>query len=171
MLKSVNPTQTKAWEKLTKHYEATSSTQMKDLFGQDERRFEKFSTQFNTILVDYSKNRITEETLSLLVELAEECDLKNGIKAMFDGDPINATEGRAVLHTALRNQSSTSVKVDGVDIMPDVRAALAKMKVFANKVTSGQWLGYTNKPIKYIVNIGIGGSDLGPVMVTEALKS
>jgi glucose-6-phosphate isomerase len=171
MLKSVNPTQTKAWEKLTKHYEATSSTQMKDLFGQDERRFEKFSTQFNTILVDYSKNRITEETLSLLVELAEECDLKNGIKAMFDGDPINATEGRAVLHTALRNQSSAPVKVDGVDIMPDVRAALAKMKVFANKVTSGQWLGYTNKPIKYIVNIGIGGSDLGPVMVTEALKS
>jgi glucose-6-phosphate isomerase len=171
MLKSINPTQTKAWEKLSKHYEATFSTQMKDLFGQDEMRFEKFSTQFNTILVDYSKNRITQETLSLLLALAEECDLKNGIKSMFDGDPINATEGRAVLHTALRNQSSSSVKVDGVDIMPDVRAALAKMKIFANKVTSGQWLGYTNKPVKYIVNIGIGGSDLGPVMVTEALKS
>jgi glucose-6-phosphate isomerase len=171
MLKSINPTQTKAWEKLTKHFEATSSIQMKDLFSQDEKRFEKFSTKFNTILVDYSKNRITQETLSLLIELAEECDLKNGIKAMFDGDPINATEGRAVLHTALRNQSASAVKVDGVDIMPDVRAALAKMKVFANKVTSGQWLGYTNKPVKYIVNIGIGGSDLGPVMVTEALKS
>ena len=128
MLKSINPTQTKSWEKLSKHYEATSSTQMKDLFARDEKRFEKFSTQFKTILVDYSKNRITQETLSLLLELAEECDLKNGIKAMFDGDPINATEGRAVLHTALRNQSSTPNNVDGVDIMPDVRAALAKMK-------------------------------------------
>jgi len=171
MLKSINPTQTKAWEKLAKHYEATSSTQMKALFAQDGKRFEKFSTQFKTILVDYSKNRITQETLALLFELAEECDLKNAIKAMFEGDSINATEGRAVLHTALRNQSDSPVKVDGVDIMPDVRSALSKMKVFADKVTSGSWLGYTNKPIKYIVNIGIGGSDLGPVMVTEALKS
>lgn len=171
MLKSINPTQTKAWEKLAKHYEATSSTQMKALFAQDGKRFEKFSTQFKTILVDYSKNRITQETLALLFELAEECDLKNAIKAMFEGDSINATEGRAVLHTALRNQSDSPVKVDGVDIMPDVRAALSKMKVFADKVTSGSWLGYTIKPIKYIVNIGIGGSDLGPVMVTEALKS
>uniref|UniRef100_UPI004048BFBE glucose-6-phosphate isomerase n=2 Tax=Roseivirga sp. TaxID=1964215 RepID=UPI004048BFBE len=171
MLKSINPTRTKAWEKLAKHYEATSSTQMKALFAQDEKRFEKFSTQFKTILVDYSKNRITQETLDLLFELAEECDLKNAIKAMFEGDSINATEGRAVLHTALRNRSDSPVKVDGVDIMPDVRSALSKMKVFADKVTSGSWLGYTNKPIKYIVNIGIGGSDLGPVMVTEALKS
>uniref|UniRef100_UPI0040478A34 glucose-6-phosphate isomerase n=1 Tax=Roseivirga sp. TaxID=1964215 RepID=UPI0040478A34 len=171
MLKSINPTLTKAWEKLAKHYEATSSTQMKALFAQDEKRFEKFSTQFKTILVDYSKNRITQETLDLLFELAEECDLKNAIKAMFEGDSINATEGRAVLHTALRNRSDSPVKVDGVDIMPDVRSALSKMKVFADKVTSGSWLGYTNKPIKYIVNIGIGGSDLGPVMVTEALKS
>ncbi|PIQ46999.1 MAG: glucose-6-phosphate isomerase [Cytophagales bacterium CG12_big_fil_rev_8_21_14_0_65_40_12] len=170
-MKSINPTQTKAWEKLAKHYEATSSTQMKALFAQDGKRFEKFSTQFKTILVDYSKNRITQETLALLFELAEECDLKNAIKAMFEGDSINATEGRAVLHTALRNQSDSPVKVDGVDIMPDVRSALSKMKVFADKVTSGSWLGYTNKPIKYIVNIGIGGSDLGPVMVTEALKS
>ncbi len=153
MLKSINPTRTKAWEKLAKHYEATSSTQMKALFAQDEKRFEKFSTQFKTILVDYSKNRITQETLDLLFELAEECDLKNAIKAMFEGDSINATEGRAVLHTALRNRSDSPVKVDGVDIMPDVRSALSKMKVFADKVTSGSWLGYTNKPIKYIVNI------------------
>jgi glucose-6-phosphate isomerase len=171
MLKSINPTQTKAWEKLNAHYKATSSTHMRSLFASDEKRFEKFHKQFGTILIDYSKNRIEERTLDLLVELAKECNLTGATKAMFGGDPINATENRAVLHTALRNRSNSPVFVDGVDIMPDVNSALAKMKVFSNKVTSGNWIGYTGKPIKYIVNIGIGGSDLGPVMITEALKS
>ncbi|MFT7268882.1 MAG: glucose-6-phosphate isomerase [Roseivirga sp.] len=171
MLKSINPTQTKAWEKLSTHYQSTSNTHLRTLFAEDDNRFEKFSKQFETILIDYSKNRIDEQTISLLMELANECNLQSSIDAMFSGASINASENRAVLHTALRNQSNLPVMVDGVDIMPDVNAALAKMKLFADKVTSGQWLGYTGKPIKHIINIGIGGSDLGPVMVTEALKS
>lgn len=170
MLKSINPTQTSSWRKLQAHFSEMHSVEMKKLFDSDEDRFEKFSTQFNGILVDYSKNVITEQTLELLNSLAEECELKNAIKSMFDGEQINATEGRAVLHTALRNKSDRSVFIDGKDVMPDVKAALAKMKIFADKVTSGNWLGYTGKPIRSIVNIGIGGSDLGPVMVTEALK-
>ncbi len=121
------------------------------------------------ILIDFSKNIITDETIGLLVSLAEECDLKEAIQSKLDGQPINATEGRSVLHTALRNKSDRPILVDGKDVMPDIKAALAKMKIFADKITSDKWLGYTGKPIKSIVNIGIGGSDLGPVMVTEAL--
>lgn len=171
MLDSINPTQTKAWEKLNKHYHANASIHMRELFAKDPMRFGKFSKKFNEILIDYSKNRINDQTMELLFELADECNLRSSIEAMFNGESINATESRSVLHIALRNQSNSPIKVDGLDIMPDVNAALEKMKAFANKVTSGTWLGYTNKPIKYIVNIGIGGSDLGPVMVTEALKS
>ncbi|MCL4146799.1 UNVERIFIED_CONTAM: hypothetical protein GTU68_002780 [Idotea baltica] len=148
-----------------------SAMHMRDLFSQNPGRFEEFSIRFNDILVDYSKNIITAETMANLQALASECGVKEAIEAMFSGDKINATEGRSVLHTALRNQSDKAVKVDGQDVMPDVRAALAKMKTFADKVTGATWLGYTGKPVKYIVNIGIGGSDLGPVMVTEALKS
>lgn len=169
MLKSINPTQTNSWQKLQTHFNAMSSVQMKQLFDADPERFDKFSAQFNAILIDFSKNIITDETIGLLVSLAEECDLKEAIQSKFDGQPINATEGRSVLHTALRNKSDRPILVDGKDVMPDVRAALAKMKIFADKITSGKWLGFTGKPIKSIVNIGIGGSDLGPVMVTEAL--
>lgn len=170
MLRAIDPTQTKEWQALTDHFNEMNTVHMKELFAQDANRFEKFSTQFNDILIDYSKNIITEETLQKLQALAESCGVVDSIQSMFNGDAINATEGRAVLHTALRNQSERSIKVDGKDVMPVVNAALAKMKAFANQVTSGSWIGYTGKPIKNIVNIGIGGSDLGPVMVTEALK-
>lgn len=169
MLKSINPTQTNSWQKLQGHFNKMTAVEMKQLFASDPERFNKFSTQFNDILVDFSKNIITQETIDLLVSLAEECELKQAIESKFSGQPINATEGRSVLHTALRNKSDRPILVDGKDVMPDVRAALAKMKIFADKVTSGNWLGYTGKPIKSIVNVGIGGSDLGPVMVTEAL--
>lgn len=171
MLKSINPTETAAWQPLADHYEKISATHMRELFAEDAERFDKFSLRFNDILVDYSKNIITSETLALLQNLARECGVSEAIEAMFSGDKINATEGRSVLHTALRNQSDRAVLVDGEDVMPGVKAALAKMKGFADRVTGKTWLGYTGKPVKYIVNIGIGGSDLGPVMVTEALKS
>lgn len=170
MLHSINPTQTLAWEKLSKHYTEQNKIEIKELFAKETNRFEKFSLRFNDILVDYSKNQVTEQTLSLLLELATECKLDEAIASMFKGSPINATEGRAVLHTALRNRSNTPIKLNGVNVMPEVNAVLAKMKTFTNKVTTKQWVGYTGKPVKYIVNIGIGGSDLGPVMVTEALK-
>ena len=170
MLQSINPTKTESWEKLEAHFESMKQKKMKSLFAEDADRFKNFSTSFNDIVVDYSKNIITKETLSLLQSLAAECGVQSAIKAMFGGSEINQTEGRAVLHTALRNKGGNSVIVEGRDVMPDVNSALAKMKVFADKVTSGAWTGYTGKRVKYIVNIGIGGSDLGPVMVTEALK-
>lgn len=170
MLKSINPTTTNSWQKLQTHFNTISAVEMKNLFDADPKRFEKFSLKFNDILVDFSKNIITEDTLELLTSLAKECELEEAIASQFNGQSINATEGRAVLHTALRNKSNRPVMVDGSDVMPDVHAALAKMKVFADKVTSGAWTGYSGKPVKSIVNIGIGGSDLGPVMVTEALK-
>ncbi|MCO6359869.1 glucose-6-phosphate isomerase [Roseivirga pacifica] len=170
MLKSTNPTETKSWKALKEHYQKISDKHMRSLFAEDPKRFEKLSTTFNDILVDYSKNIITSDTLTLLMNLADECGVKQAIEAMFDGEKINATEDRAVLHTALRNKSNRAVLADGEDVMPLVNAALAKMKTFADQITAGKWLGYTGKPIKNIVNIGIGGSDLGPVMVTEALK-
>ena len=170
MLQSIDPTTTASWQKLTDHFSTMRQVKMKNLFGNDQERFKKFSLRFNDILVDYSKNIITGETLGLLQALADECGLAEAIEAMFRGDQINATEGRAVLHTALRNKSGNPVLVDGKDVMPDVNAALAKMKVFADKITGHSWLGFSDKPIRNIVNIGIGGSDLGPVMVTEALK-
>lgn len=171
MLNTTNPTSTAAWQQLLDHYQSMSEVHMRDLFAQDPERFKKFSVSFNDILVDYSKNIITEETMSKLQALAAECGVSEAIDAMFSGKKINQTEGRAVLHTALRNFSDRAVEVDGEDVMPNVQAALAKMKTFADQVTGKTWLGYTGKPVKYIVNIGIGGSDLGPVMVTEALKS
>lgn len=171
MLQSINPTQTKSWSQLSAHFGEMTNKHMKQLFFEDPNRFQKFSLQFNDILIDYSKNRITDETLGLLLKLAEECQLKDAIDSMFSGETINQTEGRSVLHTALRNQSNKPINVDNKDVMPEVRNALAKMKTFSDKVTAGKWLGYTGKPVKYIVNIGIGGSDLGPVMVTEALKN
>jgi len=170
MLPSINPTTTSAWKKLEEHYKKAKSLSMRELFKEDPLRFEKFSLQFEDILLDYSKNIITQETLGLLIELAEEVKLKEAIEKYFTGDKINVTEKRAVLHTALRNFSSNPVFVDGKDVMPEVRAVLGKMENFSNKILSGEWKGYTGKRITDIVNIGIGGSDLGPVMVTEALK-
>ncbi len=159
-----------SWKNLQAHFNTIEHAQMRDLFKKDEKRFEKFSLEFNNILVDYSKNRITEETLSLLQSLAKERNLKEAIEAMFTGKKINNTENRAVLHTALRNRSNNPILVDGEDVMPGINAVLEKMKGFCEKVRSGAWKGYTGKAVTDIVNIGIGGSDLGPYMVTESLK-
>lgn len=168
-MKAINPTATQAWETLTKLAQSSQSLQIHDLF-KDADRFEKYSIQLEDLLVDFSKNRVTDATLSALLTLAAECGLSEATQAMFSGQTINGTEGRAVLHTALRNRSNTPVLVDGEDVMPAINAVLAQMKAFADKIQQGSWLGYTGKPIKHLVNIGIGGSDLGPVMVTEALK-
>lgn len=170
MLSRINPTSTAAWQALSDHFQSMEGTHMKSLFGEDSNRFEKFSLQFEDILLDFSKNIITEETMMLLRNLAEECQLPAAIDSMFSGDKINETEGRAVLHIALRNLSGDSIVVDGEDVMPEVQAVLAKMEAFTTQLHSGGWKGYTGKGITDIVNIGIGGSDLGPVMVTEALK-
>jgi glucose-6-phosphate isomerase len=170
-LQNINPTSTEAWGKLENHIWETKESKMKDLFANDADRFNKFSITFNDILVDYSKNIITDETKKYLVELAEEIGLKDAIEKQFNGDVINVTEGRAVLHTALRNRSNTPVMVNGKDVMPDVNRVLAQMKTFTETVVSGDWKGYTGKSITDVVNIGIGGSDLGPLMVSEALKS
>lgn len=170
-MKNINPTQTQAWQALDAHFAANKETRLKDLFAQDPKRFDKFSLTFGgDILVDYSKNLITEETLKLLVDLAKETDLRSAIDAMFNGDKINMTEGRSVLHVALRNRSDRPIESDGKDVMPEVNAVLAKMKGFCEKIISGEWKGYTGKAIQHVVNIGIGGSDLGPVMITEALR-
>jgi glucose-6-phosphate isomerase len=147
------------------------NTSMRELFRQEPGRFERMSLRFEEMLVDTSKNRVSAETMQLLFDLARETALPDAIGQMFAGEPINATEGRAVLHTALRNRANTPVLVDGMDVMPEVNAVLAQMERFAGRVIAGEWRGYTGKPVKDIVNIGIGGSDLGPVMVTEALKA
>ena len=143
---------------------------MKDLFAKDPERFQKYSTEFEDILFDHSKNIVSEETMSLLYKLAQQQNVKGKAQAMYNGEKINTTEGRAVLHVALRNQSDRPILVDGVDVMPEVRATLDRIKIFTEKVRSGEWKGHTGKSINTIVNIGIGGSDLGPVMVCEALK-
>ncbi len=171
MLHKVNPTKTKSWRHLSQHFEKTKDLQMKDLFANDPQRFNRFSIRFKDILLDYSKNRITEETLQLLIDLADEIGLGDAVHQMFEGAKINESENRAVLHTALRNRGNSPVEVDGKDVMPEINAVLDKMKEFSNKVISGEWQGYGAQRISDIVNIGIGGSDLGPVMVTEALKS
>lgn len=168
-MKSQNPTTTQAWQRLASFSETKKNQQIKTLFS-DPSRFDKFSIKWEDVLVDFSKNRLDDETMQALLDLAVELDLKSAIEAMFRGEKINGTEGRAVLHTALRNRSNKPVFADGKDVMPDVNAVLAQMKAFADQVSQGDWLGYTGKPIKSLVNIGIGGSDLGPVMVTEALK-
>ncbi|MCG6201405.1 glucose-6-phosphate isomerase [Psychromonas antarctica] len=171
MLKNINPTQTAAWSDLQALFAKHEKMAMSDLFAKNPDRFKQFSRQFeDSLLVDFSKNLITEEILGKLVELAEQVDLKGAIKAQFSGQKINVTEGRAVLHSALRNRSNTPVMVDGIDVMPKVNKVLAQMKAFCAKVHSGEWKGYTGKAITDIVNIGIGGSDLGPFMVTEALR-
>ncbi|KAA2238656.1 glucose-6-phosphate isomerase [Chitinophaga agrisoli] len=170
MFPSVNPTTTKAWQQLQQHAAKMKQVHMRNLFAEDAQRFEKFSLRFEEILFDFSKNLITEETRALLLELARESQAEAAIKAMFSAEKINATENRAVLHTALRNTSNTPVMLDGQDVMQDVNKVLQKMEHYCSQIHSGALRGYTGKPIRYIVNIGIGGSDLGPVMVTEALR-
>ena len=170
MFPKINPTTTLSWKLLQEHYMEMKNIQLKELFKEEGDRFKKYSLAVPDIIVDYSKNIITDKTVQLLLQLAEECNLRSGIEAMFNGEKINGTEGRAVLHTALRNFSGKPVLLDGKDVMPEVQKVLEQMKVFCKKVHDGEWKGYSGKKIKYIVNIGIGGSDLGPVMVTEALK-
>ena len=170
-MKNINPTNTQAWKALEAHQSQLAHTTIADLFKQEENRFNGYSLTFeNQILVDFSKNKINQETLKLLRQLAKESALDEAINAMFTGEKINRTENRAVLHTALRNRSNTPVYVDGKDVMPEVNAVLAKMNAFCDRVISGEWKGYTGKAITDVVNIGIGGSDLGPYMVTEALR-
>jgi glucose-6-phosphate isomerase len=171
MFPSVNPTSTQAWFLLKKHFEDEMSRKhLKTLFQSDSDRFKEFSLCLDELVFDYSKNIINDKTLHLLLQLADECKLKDAIHAMFAGIRINETENRQVLHTALRNFSDSAIVADGKDVMPLVRKVLAHVKLFCDEIHNGKRNGYTGKPIKYIVNIGIGGSDLGPVMVTEALK-
>ncbi len=169
MLPSVDPTQTEAWKKLSSHFENFQSVQMKDLFTENPQRFENFSRKFEDILLDFSKNRINDETFRLLCELAKEVKLDEAKAQMFGGEAINFTENRAVLHVALRNRKGKPVIVDGEDVAPAVDQVLDRMKGFTDRLHSGSLKGYTGKTINQIVNIGIGGSDLGPFMVTECL--
>jgi glucose-6-phosphate isomerase len=170
MLPKINPLTTKAWSSLQQHAAEMKQVQLNDLFKTDPARFEKYSLTEGDILFDYSKNRLNEQTVPLLLQLAGECRLKDAVEAMFNGSPVNETEKRSVLHIALRNFSKNPVLAQGVDVMPLVKKVLGKMKKFCDAVHDGTHRGYTGKRIKYIVNIGIGGSDLGPLMVTEALK-
>ena len=170
MLKKINPTETQSWKDLVDHFKEMKSVHMKDLFASDPDRFKKYSIRFNGILVDYSKNIITEETLKLLLKLTDDVGLRDALNKMFNGERINETEDRAVLHTALRNRINIPVCVNDKNVMPEVNAVLSKMKDFSDKIITGEWKGFTDKKITDIVNIGIGGSDLGPVMVTECLR-
>lgn len=170
MFPKINPTQTDAWRQLKEHYEEMKDLSMKKMFRDEADRFSKFSTSIDDIVFDYSKNRINDRTIGLLLKLAEECKVKEAIEAMFNGDKINETENRSVLHVALRNFSKEPMYSEGKDVMPQVNKVRRQMKSFCDKIHSGEWRGYSGKRIRYIVNIGIGGSDLGPLMVTEALK-
>ncbi|WP_419212942.1 glucose-6-phosphate isomerase [Maribacter sp. X9] len=169
-LNKINPTQTEIWNKLTDHYNETKDLHLRSMFASDAKRAEKFTLLWNDFLFDYSKNRITPETKKLLLQLAEEVKLSDAIKKYFEGDGINETEGRAVLHTALRAKKNDSVLVEGVNVMPEVYAVKEHIKKFTNAVIKGDLKGFTGKPFTDVVNIGIGGSDLGPAMVVEALK-
>ena len=166
-----NPTQTPSWQALSQHYQEIFPQHMRDMFAEDAHRAEKLSLKLDDFLLDYSKQRITSKTLELLLQLARETDVENWRERMFTGEKINFTENRAVLHTALRNRSNTPVLVDGKDVMPEVNRVLKKMREFTEQVRAGKWQGYSGKRINTVVNIGIGGSDLGPVMVCNALKA
>jgi glucose-6-phosphate isomerase len=170
MFPKINPTTTKAWQALQQHAEEMKAIHLRDLFKNDAGRFSKYSMCLTDTVFDYSKNLITDKTIKLLLQLANECKVKEAVDAMFNGDAINETEKRSVLHTALRNFSKNPVYAQGINVMPQIKKVQKQMKTFCDEVHSGKRKGYTNKKIKYIVNIGIGGSDLGPLMVTEALK-
>lgn len=167
---ATNPAETKSWHRLTIHHLEMQATHLRELFAEDPERFQQFSLHFEDFLFDFSKNIINKQTLNLLFQLAREMKLEEAIDKLFNGDAINATEGRAVLHTALRNQDNKPVMVGGQDVMPDVNRVLGQMRDFSERLRSGSFTGYTGKKINTVVNIGIGGSDLGPVMVCEALR-
>ena len=170
MFPTIKPVETVAWRLLTAHFLEMQATTLRDLFASDPERFSKYHLQLNDILVDFSKNHINDDTIKFLMKLAEECELAAAIDAMFTGQRINVTENRPVLHIALRNRSNTKIEVGGSDVMPEVNKVLNQIKNFSEDIINGKWKGYTGKSITTIVNIGIGGSDLGPLMVTEALK-
>ena len=170
MLKSINPTKTSAWKKLEVRYQETKNIHMREWFEADSQRVEKYSINWNELYFDYSKNRIDEHVMEALYQLADECGVYEAIKSMFSGELINATENRAVLHTALRRPASDQLIIDGTDVIPEIQLVLKRMTAFSDKVRNGEWKGFSGKRIKNIVNIGIGGSDLGPQMVAEALK-
>ncbi len=169
-LQNTNPSGTAAWEALRGHFADMQYTQMQDLFAADTERAQKFHIKWQDFLVDYSKNIIDQKTISLLQDLAKEVDLKGAIDSYFSGEAINRTEDRAVLHTALRAPESATVIVDGENVMPEIYAVKNKIKTFTEEIISGKKTGYTGRPFTDVVNIGIGGSDLGPAMVVEALK-
>ena len=170
MLPAINPTQTAAWKALQAHHRKMKKISLQELFSKDVNRYKKFSLCSKDLVLDYSKNRVTTETIQHLIALAKECKLEKAIDCFFSGAPINETENRAVLHTALRNSSSKPIMVNGKNVMPAIKKVLGQMKTFCDQIHQGKHRGYTGKKIKYIINIGIGGSDLGPLMVTEALK-
>src|SRR5258708_18632716 len=170
MLSTINPAETIAWQKLTALFMHLQAVHLRELFEDDPQRFQKFNLQFDDILVDYSKTMITQEVTEALIELANEAELHEAIRSMFEGIPINQTEHRAVLHTALRNRSNSPVLVDGKDVMPEINLVLDQMKTFSSQLLGGEWKGYTGKAITDIVNIGIGSCDLGRVVVSEAFK-
>lgn len=170
MLRKINPLETTSWKKLQLHFEAIGQKKLTDLFDEDSNRANEFSMQWEGLFVDFSKTHMKRETVRLLVELARESGLEQGIRQLFEGAKINETEKRAVLHSALRNRSNKPIVLDGKDVMPEINQVLAQIKTFSDSVRTGNWKGYTGKPIKNLVNIGIGGSDLGPVMVCNALK-
>lgn len=169
-LKALNPTETEAWKKLARHFEQVKNTHMHDLFKTDPLRTEKMHIEWNDFLVDYSKNRVTDETMSLLLSLAKEVDLADAIQKYFDGDCINQTENRAVLHTALRASEKEAIFVDGVDVVPEISAVKHKIKQFSDEIITAKRVGFSGKPFTDVVNIGIGGSDLGPAMIVEGLQ-
>lgn len=170
MLPTIDPTTTHAWKQLAAHYKVISGQHMRAMFADDPGRFSRFSLRHGDWLLDYSKNRITQETMTLLHALAAACRVDEAIEALFTGEAINATENRAVLHTALRTPKGKDIRVNGENVMPEVHGVLDKMEAFCHQVISGTWKGATGQSIKHVVNIGIGGSDLGPVMATEALR-
>ena len=163
-------TQLDSWLALAKHYDEIKDVHMREMFDADANRFEKYSLQINNILYDYSKNRVTDETMNLLLQLAKDADVASKIEAMFNGEHINHTEDRAVLHTALRDNSSESIMVDGIDVLPEIKAERERVKALAEKIRTRKWRGASNQAITDVVNIGIGGSHLGPLMVNEALR-
>ncbi|MBP6090060.1 MAG: glucose-6-phosphate isomerase [Crocinitomicaceae bacterium] len=169
-LKAINPTETKAWKKLAAHFEQVKNVHMHDLFSADPLRTEKMHIEWNDFLVDYSKNRVTDETMSLLLSLVKEVDLSDAIQKYFDGDCINQTENRAVLHTALRASEKEAVFVDGMNVMPEISAVKDKIKQFSDEIITAKRVGFSGKPFTDVVNIGIGGSDLGPAMIVEGLQ-
>ena len=169
-MERARPTQRPAWQALSRHYEDVKDLHLRTLFAQDPERGERMALEAAGLYLDYSKNRITDDTLRLLLDLAAQSGLRERIEAMFRGDKINVTENRAVLHTALRAPRDASIMVDGHDVVPDVHRVLDRMAEFSDRVRSGAWRGHTGKPIRNVVNIGIGGSDLGPMMAYEALQ-